>query len=79
MVLVYAEKSPCKRLQVGCILVDDNRILAHGYNGYLPKCPHISIIRDDHEQATVHSEQNVISLFYHPLPWYHLLFLHHIL
>ena len=62
MVLVSAEKSSCERLQVGCILVDDNnRILAHGYNGFLPKCPHISIVRDDHEQATIHAEQNVIS------------------
>ena len=62
MVLVSAEKSACKRLQVGCILVDDNhRILAHGYNGFLPKCPHESIVRDNHEQATVHAEQNVIS------------------
>lgn len=62
MVLVSAEKSACERLQVGCILVDDNnRILAHGYNGFLPKCPHISIVRDDHEQATIHAEQNVIS------------------
>lgn len=62
MVLVSAEKSSCERLQVGCILVDDNnRILAHGYNGYLPKCPHVSIVRDNHEQATIHAEQNVIS------------------
>jgi len=62
MVLVSSEKSACERLQVGCILVDDNnRILAHGYNGFLPKCPHVSIVRDDHEQATVHAEQNVIS------------------
>ena len=61
MVLVSAEKSPCERLQVGCILIDDNnRILAHGYNGFLPKCPHISIVRDDHEQATVHAEQNAL-------------------
>ena len=46
MVLVSAEKSACKRLQVGCILVDDNhRILAHGYNGFLPKCPHESIVK----------------------------------
>ena len=36
--LATKERSPCERLQVGCILVDDNnRILAHGYNGYLPK------------------------------------------
>ena len=61
MVMVSAEKSACKRLQVGCILVDDNhRILAHGYNGFLPKCPHESIVRDNHEQATVHAEQNAI-------------------
>ena len=62
MVLVSAEKSPCERLQVGCILIDDNnRILAHGYNGFFPKCPHISIVRDAHEQATVHAEQNAIA------------------
>ena len=55
-----SERSPCKRLQVGCILVRYNRIISQGYNGYLPKCPHESIIRDNHEQATLHAEQNAL-------------------
>jgi Deoxycytidylate deaminase len=40
--------------------VRDNRIIAQGYNGFLPGCPHDSIVRDNHEQATVHAEQNAI-------------------
>ena len=54
-------RSPCKRLQVGCILVKDNRIISTGYNGFLPNCQHKSIVVNDHEQATVHAEQNSIS------------------
>lgn len=61
IVLVTKERSPCLRLQVGCILVKDNRIISQGYNGFLPNAPHISIIRDDHEMATVHAEQNAIA------------------
>ena len=60
IVSVTAERSPCERLQVGCLLVKDNRIISQGYNGFLPGCEHTSIIRDDHEQATVHAEQNAI-------------------
>ena len=60
IVLVTATRSPCERLQVGCILVKDNRIIAQGYNGFLPGCPHKSIIRDNHEQATLHAEQNAL-------------------
>jgi len=61
IVQVTAKRSPCDRLQVGCLLVVDNRIISQGYNGYLPGCKHVSIIRDDHEQATVHAEQNAIA------------------
>tara|TARA_A100001035_G_C27406825_1_gene331112 strand:- start:104 stop:514 length:411 start_codon:yes stop_codon:yes gene_type:complete len=61
IVLVTRERSPCERLQVGCILVKDNRIVSQGYNGFLPGCPHESIVRDGHEQATVHAEQNAIA------------------
>ena len=57
---VTATRSPCERLQVGCILVKDNRIIAQGYNGYLPGCPHTQVIEDGHEIATVHAEQNAI-------------------
>ena len=60
IVQVTSERSPCDRLQVGCLLVKDNRIISQGYNGYLPKCPHVSIVRDNHEQATLHAEQNAL-------------------
>lgn len=61
IVQVTAKRSPCERLQVGCLLVKDNRIVSQGYNGFLPGCEHQSIVRDGHEQATVHAEQNAIS------------------
>lgn len=60
IVMVTSKRSPCERLQVGCLLVNDNRIISQGYNGFLPGCPHDSIVRDNHEQATVHAEQNAI-------------------
>ena len=56
-----ATRSSCHRLHVGCIFVKNNRIIAQGYNGFLPGCPHKSIIRDNHEQSTVHAEQNTIA------------------
>ena len=61
IVQVASLRSPCERLKVGCILVNDNRIISQGYNGFLPGCPHESIIRDNHEMATVHAEQNAIA------------------
>lgn len=61
IVQVTATRSPCHRLQVGCLLVKDNRIVSQGYNGFLPGCKHQSIVRDGHEQATVHAEQNAIA------------------
>ena len=61
LVIATSERTPCHRLQVGCILVKDNRIISQGYNGFLPGCPHTSIVRNNHEQATVHAEQNAIA------------------
>ena len=61
IVIETKKRSPCERLQVGCVLVKDNRIVSQGYNGFLPGTPHESIVRDNHEQATVHAEQNAIS------------------
>lgn len=58
---VTAKRSPCDRLQVGCVLVKANRIVSQGYNGFLPGCEHESIVREGHEQATVHAEQNAIA------------------
>ncbi len=61
IVQVTATRSPCERLHVGCVLVRDNRIISQGYNGFLPGLEHTSIVRDGHEQATVHAEQNAIA------------------
>ena len=57
---VTSKRSPCERLQVGCVIVKDNRIISQGYNGFLPGCPHDSIVRDGHEQSTIHAEQNAL-------------------
>ncbi len=63
--LLMASRSACARLRVGCVLVSagaqKNRIIAAGYNGFLPGSPHLSRVRDGHEQATVHAEQNAIA------------------
>lgn len=63
--LLVASRSSCTRLKVGCVLVScgerQNRIIAAGYNGFLPGAPHISRLRDGHEQSTVHAEQNAIA------------------
>ncbi|HVU18891.1 MAG TPA: cytidine/deoxycytidylate deaminase family protein [Candidatus Didemnitutus sp.] len=62
---LIASRSNCERLNVGCVIVTagerKNRIVAAGYNGWLPGTPHLSRLRDGHEQATVHAEQNAIA------------------
>ena len=59
--LLTSIRSSCNRLHVGCLIVRDNRILSTGYNGFLAGYPHKSIVKNNHEQATVHAEQNAIS------------------
>jgi len=61
LVLITASRSPCERLKVGCVLVKENRIISQGYNGFLPGAPHESKVIDNHEQATIHAEQNAIT------------------
>lgn len=61
LTILTSTRSPCERLKVGCILVKDKRLIAQGYNGYLPGAPHKQVIRNNHEIATVHAEQNAIS------------------
>lgn len=62
---LIASRSPCERLHVGCVIVstgeNKNRIITAGYNGFLPGIAHTSYVRDGHEQATVHAEQNAIA------------------
>ena len=54
-------RSPCERLKVGCVLVKNKRIISMGYNGFLPNSKHVSRVRENHEQSTIHAEQNAIS------------------
>ncbi|MDR1437801.1 MAG: dCMP deaminase family protein [Puniceicoccales bacterium] len=62
---LISTRSPCQRLRVGCVIASGNdrgnRIIASGYNGFLPHVPHHSFVRDSHEMATVHAEQNAIA------------------
>ena len=63
--VLLSTRSNCERLHVGCVVVTGgarkNRIVAAGYNGYLPGAAHVSHVRDGHEQATVHAEQNAVA------------------
>lgn len=63
--VLISSRSNCARLHVGCVIVTGgerkNRIVAAGYNGFLPGTPHVSRVRDGHEQATVHAEQNAVA------------------
>ena len=63
--VLIATRSNCERLHVGRVVVTagdrKNRIVAAGYNGFLPGTPHTSRLRDGHEQATVHAEQNAVA------------------
>ncbi len=63
--VLISSRSNCERLHVGCVIVTGgerkNRIVAAGYNGYLPGAAHVSHVRDGHEQSTVHAEQNAIA------------------
>mgnify|MGYP001595419331 CR=1 FL=1 len=63
--VLLSTRSPCERLHVGCVMVSGgarpNRLIAAGYNGYLPGGHHTSRVRDGHEQATVHAEQNAVA------------------
>lgn len=65
MAALISSRSSCNRLQVGCVLVSSGehpfRVIAAGYNGFLPGLPHTSHVRDGHEQMTVHAEQNALT------------------
>ena len=58
---LISSRSTCDRLNVGCVLVQNTRIISVGYNGFLPSHPHIGCVRDGHEKTTVHAEQNSIT------------------
>jgi len=59
--LLGSQRSPCKRLHVGSVVVKDNRLISMGYNGYICGAPHVSRIKDGHEQSIIHSEINALA------------------
>jgi dCMP deaminase len=59
--LLASQRSPCQRLHVGSVIVKNNRLISMGYNGFISGAPHISRIKDDHEQSIIHSEVNALS------------------
>lgn len=61
LAFLISNRSSCERLQVGCVLVKDTRVISVGYNGFIAGYPHNSIVINNHEQATVHAEQNCIT------------------
>jgi len=58
---LVSTRSSCEKLNVGCLFVKDNRIIAQGYNGYIAGCEHKMVIRDNHNIGTIHAEQNAIT------------------
>lgn len=59
--LLASQRSPCERLQVGSVIVKNNRLISMGYNGYISGAPHTSRVKDNHEQSIIHSEINAIT------------------
>lgn len=67
---VIARRSTCLRKKVGAVIVVDQRILSHGYNGVVSGAPHCCDTgqclkdlagREDYKPC-VHAEQNAICL-----------------
>lgn len=59
-----ATRATCDRKLVGCVLVQENNIVATGYNGSVPKWDHCDdvghIVIDGSCVRTTHAEQNAI-------------------
>lgn len=58
---LISKRSTCNRLQVGCVITKNNRIVTTGYNGFISGTPHVGVVRDNHEQMTIHAETNAIA------------------
>jgi dCMP deaminase len=62
----FSRRSTCPRKSVGAVLVRDNRIVAHGYNGAPPGQPHCTEVGCDISpqggcQRALHAELNAIT------------------
>lgn len=58
---LISKRSSCERLHVGCVITKDRRIITTGYNGHVKGTPHTSIVKNGHEQLTIHAETNAIA------------------
>jgi dCMP deaminase len=61
IVQTVRKRSQSQKLQVGYLLVVQNRIVSQGYNSFLPSCPHEPWNRDGREINVVHAEQNALA------------------
>lgn len=63
---VIALRSTCPRLHVGCVIVQDKRIIATGYNGAPAHADHCDdvgcLLVDGHCERAIHAEVNAIRL-----------------
>lgn len=61
---LVAVRASCDRLSVGCILVQDNRVIANGYNGSISGHEHCDqvghLMHDGSCKRTIHAEMNAI-------------------
>ena len=62
IVRLTSTRSPCKHLKVGCLLVNNNRIVSQGYNGFLPGCTRQSIMWNKMLYATVLKEEFLVMI-----------------
>jgi len=64
LAILSSKRSLCQRLQVGAVLVKDNRIIANSYNGLLPgnldTC-YLECNIDKPCTKTLHAEENLIA------------------
>jgi dCMP deaminase len=66
LAILSAQRGTCKRLRVGCVLVDDftNRVVSIGYNSSFHSTPHCidddCLMLDEHCIRTLHAEQAAI-------------------
>jgi len=59
-----SKRGSCKRLQVGALLINDNRIVSMGYNGPIKGakvCNSTNCVLEESCTRALHAEQNVIA------------------